>query len=89
MPPVYRMDRTLFQARLARAYAESGDLDRASHTGLAACADTQAIGSFRAFNELARVHQALRDRKNISSADDFIATFDDLASDFSTTIGQV
>jgi transcriptional regulator with XRE-family HTH domain len=80
-----RVDSTVFRARLARAYAEGGYLDRAAEAALAACVDTRNIASIRAFTELSRVRLVLGSHDASHPAIvTFISAFESLAIEFPT-----
>jgi predicted Zn-dependent protease len=88
MPPLDRLDASVFQSRLARAYAEAGYPDRASAAGIAACASTRATASARALVELSRVRQILiKDGSETEAPGDFTAEFDSLAEDMRAATG--
>jgi hypothetical protein len=89
MSPVDRVDSTVFRAKLARAYAESGNADCAAETALATCEDIRATASKRAFTELSRVRQILENHIELPASASFAVTFDSLASEFTTRTRQI
>ncbi|MEO3847404.1 hypothetical protein ABGB09_07055 [Streptomyces sp. B8F3] len=71
LPEVYRNDRGVYFARLARAYAKAGEPERGSETATKALAIVSQTGSARTLAELASVAQAVESQRNLPS----VATF--------------
>jgi hypothetical protein len=88
MPSVNRVDSTVFGARLARAYAEAGYVDRAAQTALETCNGIQATASIRALTELSHVRRILHGHGDSPAIASFISTFDSLTCEFPTTTRQ-
>lgn len=62
MPPVYRRDHGLLQARLATAYARTGEMDQAVHHADQALAVARSGGSARVLHETIAAVDAMRSR---------------------------
>lgn len=71
LPQIYRNDRSVYFARLARAYAKAGEPERGSEAATKALAIVSQTGSARTLAELASVAQAVESQRNLPT----VATF--------------
>lgn len=76
MPASDQVDRAVFRARLARAYADDGSADRAARAALEAWPAACATRSGRALRELAYVRRAVDHRREEAEVAHFLTVFD-------------
>ncbi|MEE4541635.1 hypothetical protein V2S66_06570 [Streptomyces sp. V4-01] len=75
LPRVYRNDRSVYLARLARAYARAGEPESAADTATRALAIVQQTGSARTLAELDSVASAMGARSDVSAVAAFTERF--------------
>lgn len=71
LPRVYRNDRGVYLARLARAYVAAGEIDQGAHSASKALAIVGQTGSARTFTELGTVVRAVAARSGSSEVASF------------------
>ncbi|MEV4436123.1 hypothetical protein [Streptomyces sp. NPDC049585] len=76
LPPVYRNDRGVYLARLARAHVTAGDLEQGAEAATKALAIVTHTGSGRTFAELASVARAVDGQKAVPAVATFFERFE-------------
>ncbi|WP_407560495.1 tetratricopeptide repeat protein [Streptomyces sp. 184] len=76
LPQVYRNDRSVYFARLARAYAKAGDPERGSETATKALAIVTQTGSARTLTELASVADTMEPQRDLPAVATFTERYD-------------
>ncbi|MFI6284993.1 hypothetical protein ACIBCM_09585 [Streptomyces sp. NPDC051018] len=71
LPQIYRNDRGVYLARLARAYAVAGEPERGAEAGIKALAIVAQTGSARTLTELAAMARIVGARQQLPA----VATF--------------
>lgn len=74
LPPVYRRDHGLLQARLATAYARTGEMDQAVHHARQALDVARSGGSARVLHETIAAVDAMRSRPHAPGVAELIRT---------------
>ena len=75
LPRVYRNDRGVYLARLARAYAKGNEPERAASTATKALAIVNQTGSARTLTELDSVARLVEPQQNVTAIETFTEQF--------------
>ncbi|MEV8308378.1 hypothetical protein AB0P36_13695 [Streptomyces flavidovirens] len=75
LPQIYRNDRGVYLARLARAYGKAGEPEQGAETATKALAIAAQTGSARTLAELAAVSRAVGSRQSVPAVATFIERF--------------
>ncbi len=75
LPQIYRNDRGVYLARLARAYSKAGEPEQGSEAATKALAIAAQTGSARTLGELAAVSRAVESRRSVPAVATFIERF--------------
>ncbi|UQI42990.1 helix-turn-helix domain-containing protein [Streptomyces sp. HU2014] len=76
LPQVYRNDRGVYLARLARAYVKAGELESGAESAIKALGIVSHTGSARTFTELSAVARALDSHRCLPMVATFIERFE-------------
>ncbi|MFF4221936.1 hypothetical protein ACFYZH_03605 [Streptomyces abikoensis] len=76
LPPMYRNDRGVYLARLARAHVTAGDLEQGAEAATKALAIVTHTGSGRTFAELSTVARAIEGQKTVPAVAMFFERFE-------------
>ncbi|MBT2510053.1 hypothetical protein J7I98_30200 [Streptomyces sp. ISL-98] len=75
LPQIYRNDRGVYLARLARAYSKAGEPEQGAEAGTKALAIVAHTGSARTLAELAAVTRSVESRQSMPTVATFIERF--------------
>lgn len=76
LPQIYRNDRGVYLARLARAYAKAGEPEQGANAATKALAIVTQTGSARTLAELEAVTHAAAPQRNVPAVATFIERFE-------------